>query len=380
MNYIYNKIRIVLYMSVISKKSFFVLEIADKKLMNQKYVAVPKPRTDTIKTLERYGAKIVQLNYIPIFGINKRIFRSILWRVNIICTFLSYYKTFSNVKNSVIFIQYPFTAALPRSIKEFFFNDLQSKGNKLIFLFHDLQSLRLPSLIKADSDKYYLEIADVCIFHSPQMSNKVREMGIKLKNEVTLEFFDYLTDMQISTISDYRNIKLIFAGNLSKSVFLRYLNLLPVNKGFEIYLYGKDYENLKTSEHIQYKGLFAADNIAAIEGNWGLVWDGSSIDSCTGEYGEYLKVNAPFKFSLYIAASRPVVVWKQSAMAQYVEKYHLGICVESLLDIPSTISALSDDELDEIIKGVSVASQKVKCGDKLINALKSVIYNIKATL
>ena len=57
-----------------------------------------------------------------------------------------------------------------------------------------------------------------------------------------------------------------------------------------------------------------------MEGNWGLVWDGNSIDTCSGNFGEYLRLNAPFKFSLYLAAKRPVVVWRESAMAEYVRK------------------------------------------------------------
>ena len=51
--------------------------------------------------------------------------------------------------------------------------------------------------------------------------------------------------------------------------------------------------------------------------------------ACTGQYGEYLKINSPFKFSLYLAANRPVVVWSKSALASYVKEYKLGICVDS---------------------------------------------------
>lgn len=360
-------------MSDTDKRRLVALDIIDRKLMEQQYVAIPKPRTDTIRTLEKYGAEIKLLNYIPIFDIKTRLLKSILWRVNKFYTLWSYFKKYGGVNNSIVVIQYPFTAALSESTKKTIFNNLHSKGNKLVLLFHDLESLRLPSIIKKDSEKYYLEIADACIFHSPQMAEKLYKMGMKFKNGVFLEFFDYLNDMQFQETGDLRNIKLIFAGNLVKSVFLQHLDKLPLKKDFEIYLYGAQIDNLKTSEHILYKGVFAPDDISVIEGNWGLVWDGNALDSCSGEYGNYLRINAPFKFSLYIAACRPVVVWKQSAMAQYVEKYNLGICVDSLFDIPSTVASLSDEQLNEISKGVIATSQIVRRGDKLGNVLNSII-------
>ena len=50
-----------------------------------------------------------------------------------------------------------------------------------------------------------------------------------------------------------------------------------------------------------------------MEGSFGLVWDGISVETCAGVYGEYLKVNNPHKTSLYLASGIPVIIWKEAA-------------------------------------------------------------------
>ena len=56
-------------------------------------------------------------------------------------------------------------------------------------------------------------------------------------------------------------------------------------------------------------------------------------------------------------------------MAYYVEKYQLGITVNSLNDIAPTIRALSDNQLKAIKENIALYSQKVKEGAQLREAL-----------
>ena len=55
--------------------------------------------------------------------------------------------------------------------------------------------------------------------------------------------------------------------------------------------------------------------------NFGLVWDGTSLDGCNGRYGEYLKFNNPHKTSLYLSCGIPVIIWKEAALADFVEEH-----------------------------------------------------------
>lgn len=83
--------------------------------------------------------------------------------------------------------------------------------------------------------------------------------------------------------------------------------------------------------------------------------------------------------SLYLAAKKPVVVWRESAMAKYVEKYNIGIYVNSLNEIRTQIEKLSDKELAQIQQNVNMISKEVRSGNKLKLAiclsLKKIISN-----
>ena len=58
---------------------------------------------------------------------------------------------------------------------------------------------------------------------------------------------------------------------------------------------------------------------------------------------------------------------------QNVRKYHLGICVDSLKDIPVTVAALTNDELLTIVTSVKEVSKQVRTGVKLKNAICNAI-------
>ena len=63
------------------------------------------------------------------------------------------------------------------------------------------------------------------------------------------------------------------------------------------------YGNGKIEKDINWKNLrfngpkHSDEFVASVSGtgNWGLVWDGDSIDECSGQWGEYLKINNPHK-------------------------------------------------------------------------------------
>ena len=98
---------------------------------------------------------------------------------------------------------------------------------------------------------------------------------------------------------------------------------------------------------MRYRGKFAPEElIANLDGQFGLVWDANTLDTCGGTDGNYLRYNNPHKLSLYIAAGVPVIVWKESALAGFVEKNGLGICVNSLMELPEAISKISASDYD----------------------------------
>lgn len=349
------------------KHQFYILDITNHNFITaQKFNASGKPRTDTLATAQKCGGKLKQID-IASFDLPKNfILRKIKRGIDMFYALAVFFVKYSKVKNCIIFIQYPFLN-IKENIVFYILKKLKSQNNRLITLYHDLELLR--NKYYTDLDRFMLENSDVSIVHSTNMLDEIKDRNIKIKNSICLEFFDYTSNLNLPINKDLRRIQLIYAGNLQKSTFLKSLDKVHFNESFRLNLYGLFCDIITESDFVKYKGKFDAEKFSDIDGNWGLVWDGTSIDTCDGIFGNYLRYNSPFKMSLYLAAKKPVVVWKESAMAEYVEKYKMGICVSSLNEIASRVGSLSDSDLQQIQHNVDIISEEVRAGMKLESAL-----------
>lgn len=147
---------------------------------------------------------------------------------------------------------------------------------------------------------------------------------------IDMEIYDYIHECQRAVRCDTFSNTICFAGNLEKSRFLQYLEEI---KSVNFLLYGKNGERL-SKDNTKYMGCFPAEELVyLLEGDYGLVWDGDSLDECTGTAGRYLLYNSPHKLSSYIAAGKPVITWDEAAIAAFVKKYDIGIVVSSLREL-----------------------------------------------
>lgn len=347
------------------------------------YDACSKPHTDAEKTANALGFESVYLYGSRLSKLGQPVWKKVLLHIYNL-SYQAYVfwqaRRLNGIKDADIFIQYGFSTESMFSIVR----KLKKNNNRIILLIHDLDSLRLDgegsSVASAylrklhRNEKDLLRNTDVVIAHSEPMEKELRKLGYNGTIE-TLRFFDYLNTYEAGQdTTDIKNdINIVFAGNLEKSLFVRKLHTLKPYPNLHYHLYGKQADGIPTSESVIYKGCFQNDDIAGIDGTWGLVWDGESVDTCKGNFGEYLKINAPFKFSLYLAKGLPVIVWKDSAMAKYVEEYGLGITVSSLNDIYPTIQRLSAPQVEQIKENVRKYSASVKKGEMLSQVLRKVI-------
>ena len=112
--------------------------------------------------------------------------------------------------------------------------------------------------------------------------------------------------------------------------------------------------------NVEYKGSFKPNEIPyKLDGSFGLIWDGNSIDTCAGSVGEYMKYNNPHKLSLYIASGLPVIVWKQAAVAKFVEDNNIGFTVNSLKEIADQIDKLTEEDYKNYLVNIKKLQEKV---------------------
>jgi len=232
-------------------------------------------------------------------------------------------------------------------------------------LAHDINSLRKG--YHGSWDFPFFQMSEAIIVHSVAMKDYLVRKGINERKIWILTAFDYLTDDKV-TIRRTNCNEVAYAGNLKKSTFLHKIDAKDSQVKFNCY--GKQIMNFPTG--LCYKCAFTPENVSALEGAWGLVWDGDSLDCCHGEFGDYLRYNAPHKLSLYIVAELPVIIWESSALAEYVKSKGIGILITSIREINGKIQNISDDEYRNMVLNVQKESMVLREGGHLRNILNKI--------
>lgn len=263
-------------------------------------------------------------------------------------------------KGDVLLIQYPF--------KKYFSLVCMLthlKGGKAIALIHDLGSFRRKKLT-VEQERKRLSHADVIIVHNAAMKKFLSDNGTT-QPMVELEIFDYLADStgEKPEKKNEDEWQVVYAGSLvkRKNTFLYLLDEHISGWHFNIHGTGLDENYTKTWKNITPQGFIKSDDFVRHSiGHFGLVWDGSSIEECAGDWGEYLRINNPHKTSFYIRSGKPVIMWKHSALAPFVLKEGIGIAVETLPDIQRELSAISPEQYRAMVEKTAIISQRLAEG------------------
>ena len=280
-------------------------------------------------------------------------------------------------KNDAIVIQFPllhhslFINSLLKSLK--------NRGVNIYLLIHDLETLRfvndktLPFRMKlrmklTESDTFH-SVTGI-IAHNPIMKSVLVDKGVDADKIISLGIFDYLIPNFQDKTGLTKNQPIIVAGNLAQEK-AGYLYSIPEEPAYNLYGVGFDESRALTNE--TYFGSFLPDELpSALEGGFGLVWDGDSAETCSGVFGEYLRYNNSHKASLYLASGFPLVVWKQSALSHFVLENGCGIAVESLHDLKATIDNLSDTDYQDLVENAKCVGKGIRDGHYLITALNNL--------
>lgn len=248
------------------------------------------------------------------------------------------------------------------------------RGAKVIVVIHDLGSFRRKKLT-AEQEIRRLGHADYIIAHNEHMKCWLTEHHC-LRPIGVLEIFDYLSQTQAAPyLPVTKPYEVLYAGalHLRKNTFLYEVGAYIGSYTFNLYGSGFELDKAKGKEHFSYKGFVRSDDlIATAQGDFGLVWDGFSIDACTGDFGEYLKYNNPHKTSLYIRCELPVIIWEQAALADFVRQNGIGICIASLTDLDQVLAALTPEQYAEMKRRVKVISDRLRTGYYIKKALSEV--------
>lgn len=237
------------------------------------------------------------------------------------------------------------------------------RGAKVIALVHDLGCCRRMKLTP-EKEIRRLSNSDCLIIPNANMKRWLEEHGYK-GGLVLHHMSDYIADADAPVRkAPAGKVKVLYAGSLprKKNAFL--YALAEGRMGYDLELYGRGFDaEAVNNDNVHYHG-FAKDTdlISSVDCNYGLVWDGDSVDACQGPYGSYLKLNNPIKTSLYVRCHLPVIVWEQAAIADVVKEKGIGILVKSLRNLDDTLAEVTAEQYEQMEKNVVEWSKALRHG------------------
>ena len=278
--------------------------------------------------------------------------------------------TFAIRKGDVVLLQYPV-----KKYFSFLCNVARLRGAKTIALIHDLGSFRRKKLT-VEKEICRLMHADYVIASNDTMRQWLKEHGYKHPLGA-LGLFDYRSEAMPTAHLQKPDapLRLVYAGALAmrKNAFL--LKLAEQEMSFELHIYGKrdGLPEMQDNARMIFHPFTPADTfIQEVDADFGLVWDGDSLDSCTGNFGEYLRWNSPHKVSFYIRAGLPIIIWKQAAVAPIIEREGIGITIESIDELLTLLPSIGEKQMAAMRRNVSRVGQQLKQGGFLKQALHQI--------
>ena len=288
-----------------------------------------------------------------------------------IASFLVFLKKRMATKGHIV-LEYPFDQR-KRAYVLYLFGLMT--GVKIYAVIHDIAALRFK--LSSKKDLAILRLFDGLIAHTPAMTDWLSQQGLNNK-VVPLQIFDYCNHNAAIYHADSINspLNILYAGNLAfvKATYV-YDGGLDTLKNISLSAYGQYFEPDRLNNSVvQYKGAFDP-NKPELDGRYhfGLVWEGTSLDTCSGHLGDYLRYNSPHKLSLYISLGLPIIIWDKASMARFVLDEGIGLTISSLSELDKIQSRLPEKDYQAMLKKLALLTPKIRNGDFLRSALRSVM-------
>lgn len=266
-------------------------------------------------------------------------------------------------RGDILILQYP--------IKKFYTmlcRIAHMRGAKVITLVHDLGSFRRRR-ISVDTELRRLGMSDVVIAANGNTEAWLREQGFK-RPVVQQIAWDFLTPASPSDkIADPLSVSFIGALSPQRNGFLYHLP-----GSVKLHLYGKNGDSSSLSGGSVVHGFATPDHLVAhAEGRYGLIWYGESTSQHIGYIGEYIRYCNPHKLALYMRAGKPVIVWRGSGVARWVENEEIGITVDHLDDLDRVLAGISDEEYARMRRNALAMGKRMARGEFLTRTINECI-------
>jgi hypothetical protein len=337
------------------RKRYFI-----QQFLQQEYLHGGVGCVDAERGLSSKGFESITFPYYYSFSLRAKISR-----------FFFLLKTVRTIKkDSVVFFLFPVYAKMHKLLLSL----LRSRNVRCICFIADIDGIK-------DGDEKLLQ-KEIAIFkkykyfivHNEKMKEWMLDNVSADCITASIEFFDFFAKPFDG--ERHSSFDVVFAGNLEKSSFLKKLHLLSAKDSFlHFHLYGPGQtESLPEQRNVTWHGIKKPYELPGkLNGSFGLLWDGDSIEKPAGSLGNYMQYISHHKLSLYILSKLPVIVPATAASAPLIDKYRIGFAVNSLVEIEDKIKNLSAAEYRQMQLNMQPLAEKISKGECLSNAIDEIM-------
>jgi len=251
-----------------------------------------------------------------------------------------------------LFVQTPLMTS-PAILRKLF-RSLAKRGVRIYMVIHDLEAA-------LEDNAALIVECDGVFVNNERTALEIIKRKLDVQKMVPMELLDYLIPDSVSgSCGEYsRKGPVVFAGKLSRAE-AGFLYRLPDNYSFRVY--GTGFES-GAGGNVEFGGEYTPEDLPfMLTGSFGLIWDGPSPMTCLGIAGQRMKTSNPEQFSLFLASGMPVIVWSESAIADFVVQRGCGFTVSSLAEIGYRINAMSEKTYHKMRKSAEDAGIPMRDG------------------
>lgn len=283
-------------------------------------------------------------------------------------------RTFLAMRDATVVFLFPLYANLPRLLVKWL---RRKRTVELICMIADINGLKDGNDQLLRKEINFLKRFRYFVVHNDNMKEWVRSTISPNAVISEIEFFDFITQ----PVNDGRSLSndIVFAGNLAKSTFLEKLNrIVEIGPSIHFNLYGPGKtEPMLSQKNVHWAGMEKPYQLPQkLEGSFGLLWDGDDADQPGGSLGNYMHYISHHKLSLYILSKLPIIAPAMAGSAALIEKYKIGILVNSLKEVEAKISNLPIEEYRQMQNNMIPLAEKISQGECLSHALDEILKRL----
>ncbi|MCR2048536.1 sugar transferase [Acetatifactor muris] len=247
-------------------------------------------------------------------------------------------------------------------------------GLKKIIWLHDVQPLMKEA--KREFLSRWIELynqADLIIAASQNEVDVLRSHGLRVRKTVIQRMWDCQVSVDRTLVPRFQKV-INFAGDPSNEPKLAFArNWKYDNITLAVTVNGGSWAQGK---NIRFLGWYNNDNLLVNalrrSGGFGLLWSEDAY------WREYMRINASYKFSTYLAAGIPVIVPSDIAESDTILRKNLGIVADSLDEAVERVAAVKEEEYKKMAEDTEQFAWLLREGYFTRKVLTDAVFQVFA--